>query len=517
MSESQSTDILVGELVKFCLSDSLSEDGLREIIERHKNNLNIDDYEFFLEACYNELVTEGILRYLLEYFPNAVSATDEDDGATPLDRLCHNKNATLRMVQFLIDAHPESLHREDNDGYIPLHKLCINENLEDTTAVDILGLLLERYPEAVRRVENKYGATPIHMACGVGSKSLEFCRMLIEAYPGSERIGDHLPSLPFHLACRHCSVAVAEYLYNLYPESINVADRYGAYPIHHAIGALGNGTDPAKAVEMVQFLLASNPNVASQKYGDFMLLPLPWVFEKVDANDSSVSKLSAAKEILQMLYDVHPEAIEDEVASDLCDLPEEIQTFIDTQLNHARQARDLRQMNTPDENGQLPLHRALRDNVTLGSIKLLVKGNPSAIATLDNRGMTPLHVACQHHNSPKVFEYLIGLNATVSLRAIDFNHNTLLHHACRGANHDIIAFLSEKYGAASASKRNVNNKLPIHLLLESGSVMDREGIDYIESVFQLIRAHPETVIDSIQNMRREQQSCVPQKRKLDQM
>jgi hypothetical protein len=297
-----------------------------------------------------------------------------------------------------------------------------------------------------------------------------------------------------------------------------LTDIYGAYPIHYAIEGLAFRTDPATAIAMVQFLLASNPNVASQRRDDFMLLPLTWVFEKVDANDSSEPKLSAAKEILQMLYDVHPEAIEEE--ADLCDLPEEIRTFINAQLVYARQARDLRQMNTPDESGQLPLHRALCDNVTLGSIKLLVKGNPSAVTNLDNRGMTPLHVACQHHNSPKVVEYLIGLNATVSLRAIDFNSNALLHHACRGANHNIIALLLEKFGAASVSKRNLHNKLPIHLLLESGSVRDREGINYIESVFLLIRAHPETVIDGIQNMRREQQSCVPQggkKRKMDQM
>jgi ankyrin repeat protein len=371
MSESQSADALVDELVKFCLSDSLSEDGLREIIERH-GCLNIDDYddyEFFLEACYNELVTEGILRYLLEYFPDAVSATDEDDGATPLHHLCLNKNATRGMVQLLIDAHPESLDREDNDGYTPLHKLCINKDIDDSTAVDILGLLLERCPEAVRRVENKYGAPPIHVACGVGSKSFEFCRMLIEAYPGSERIGDPLPCPPFHLVCRHNTVATAEYLYKLYPECINLTDIYGAYPIHYAIEGLAFRTDPATAIAMVQFLLASNPNVASQRRDDFMLLPLTWVFEKVDANDSSQPKLSAAKEILQMLYDVHPEAIEDEVSSDdLCDLPEEIRTFINAQLAYAHQAKDLQQMNTPDESGQLPLHRALRDNVTLGSI-----------------------------------------------------------------------------------------------------------------------------------------------------
>ena len=36
-------------------------------------------------------------------------------------------------------------------------------------------------------------------------------------------------------------------------------------------------------------------------------------------------------------------------------------------------------MTTPDEKGQLPLHTALQNNATLGSIKLLVKGNDSVL------------------------------------------------------------------------------------------------------------------------------------------
>ena len=66
------------EMTEFCQSDSLSLDGLCEIIERHgvapKNN-GITNYEFFRQTCLNERLTEEILRYLLEYFPNAVRAT----------------------------------------------------------------------------------------------------------------------------------------------------------------------------------------------------------------------------------------------------------------------------------------------------------------------------------------------------------------------------------------------------------------------------------------------------------
>jgi ankyrin repeat protein len=119
-----------------------------------------------------------------------------------------------------------------------------------------------------------------------------------------------------------------------------------------------------------------------------------------------------------------------------------------------------------------------------------VKGNPSAITRADNRGMMPLHIACQHHESVSVIEYLINLDPT-SVRARDLDDNTSLHHACRGANHAIITVLLEKYGE-SISKRNAHNQLPIHLLLESDAakVGDRDSIEYTESVYRLIRGYP---------------------------
>ena len=64
--------LLGKELFEFCKSESLSEEGgLHEIIDRHglkpDNTQNIsDDYKFFLSACQNERVTEGIIRCLLE-------------------------------------------------------------------------------------------------------------------------------------------------------------------------------------------------------------------------------------------------------------------------------------------------------------------------------------------------------------------------------------------------------------------------------------------------------------------
>jgi ankyrin repeat protein len=504
------TKLLEEELTEFCRSGSLSLDGLRAIIEKHgiNNHPNID-YDFFHGACHNERVSEGILRCLLEYFPNAARDTGER-GRLPIHIACRNKNVTLGMVQLLIDAFPKSLRHENKMGSMPLHVLCCNEYLEEI-GLDILKLLLERYPGAVRHAT--HGMIPLHSAAR--NQSHEFCRLLIEAFPGSERVTiGGTGMLPFHAACALNTVATAKYFYKLYPESINVADNRGRYPIHFAIqGAESREHSPESAVETVKFLLGCDPDVVLQKKEN--KVPLYWVcFGATDAN----TRLNIYLKVLQILYDVHPEAIE-EVASDVDSFCEEAQTFINAQLIYARRVRDRTLMNTRDENGQLPLHKALRGNVTLGSIKLLVKGNPPGITCADNKGMTPLHVACQFHRTPAVVDYLINLDPT-SLHRKDLDDNTALHYACRGANHAIIALLTEKYDAMSVSTRNTHGQLSIDLLLQNkNEVRDEESVQCTESMYRLLRAYPMTLVhyDLRQAGSRECISQSEKKRKNDEL
>jgi ankyrin repeat protein len=607
---------LSGDLLRLCQQKSLSEDGLRDIIERYGCRVppnNIDNpnnyYRFFHWACYNERVTEGIIRYLLENFPNAARHDDNFHfGRLPLHIICCNKNVTPGMVQLLIDAFPASVRKISN-GSMPLHMLCYSNNIDDAAGLKILKLLLERCPESVQHTTIS-GNLPIHLAAM--KQSPEFCSILIEAYPGSERLTNDVSSLPFHLACISSTVATAKYLYDLYPESINVADndgrypihvlcrgnngvemlklllescpesaqstateygnlplhfaaRYqspefcrilveaypgseritndsgllpfhlacgdntvatakylyqlypesvsvaanndGNYPIHCAIFGLKNRRDSqVRVIEMVQFLLDCNPDIVLQKRQS--KLPLYWVC--FWATNERLPKLNAYLKVLRILYDAYPDAIENnEVTSNVGSFCQEVQTFIDIQLSLARQAKDCTLMTTRDENGQLPLHTALCENITLGStnlitlgsIKLLVKGNPSAVRCADNTGRLPLHVACQHHDSASVVEYLIDLDSS-SLRASDFDDNTALHHACCGAKYDTIALLLRKYGGISVSKRNTDRQLPIDLLLQnknklihpSPHVMHRERTHYTDSIFQLIRAYPEIVM-----------------------
>jgi ankyrin repeat protein len=371
---------------------------------------------------------------------------------------------------------------------MPLHKLCDNKNVDEKIAMDILKLLVEKCPESVRHADNR-GFLPIHLACG--SRSLEFCRMLIEAYPGSERMAAASGLLPLHCACLLNNVAVVEYLYHLYPDAINHETTNGRYPIHVAINSMRYRVKkPIMAVDIVKYLLECDHNVKLQKIqGRFSPLHVACV---EDNNDSNIE---AGIQIIKVIYDAHPEAIDNNgITSNIHRYHPRVQTFIRSQLVYSHQARNHRLMMTPNEKGQLPLHTALHNNVRLGSIKLLVKGNPSAIRSFDESGMIPLHVACQHHDSASVVQYLLSLSE-ITLDTVDREGNTVLHHACRSANHNAIALLLEKYDAVSVSKRNTHKKLPIDLLFESNEVLDRESVQYTESIFRLLRAYPETVMN----------------------
>ena len=45
----------------------------------------------------------------------------------------------------------------------------------------------------------------------------------------------------------------------------------------------------------------------------------------------------------------------------------------------------------------------------------------------------------------------------------------------------------------SVSERNNKNKLAIQLLLDCGEVVDRDSLEYVETVHQLLLANPEVV------------------------
>ena len=181
--------------------------------------------------------------------------------------------------------------------------------------------------------------------------------------------------------------------------------------------------NPAHAVDVVKFLLDSDPG---QKLKQLQAISL---LEFACRINYDVSRIDAALEVIGVIFDAHPETIEDNrIGSNIDSFLQEVQSFTNNELVYSHQAKDASLMTTPDDNGQLPLHTALQNSVRLGSIKLLIKGNPDAVQSPDNNGALPLHVACQHHDSTNVIQHLVEFDTT-TLDAVDREGNTALHLA----------------------------------------------------------------------------------------
>ena len=232
----------------------------------------------------------------------------------------------------------------------------MNERLNETTSIDILQFMLEIDPTLPRGVDDD-DYLPIYYA--INRKSTAFCKELINAYPESLLIETMVGKLPIHVACRYGkrddTADTIQYMLELDPELINAAeDDEGSLPIHCA--AMRGMT---KSIEL---LLKFDHNAASKKTNDeHQMLPLHLACGVYNPDLSSI----------RALYDTYPEAIlvRDRAGRTPLNLARKqpVMDFLQTELVYARQAQDMTAMATVDDDDGW-LHRALKDNTSLGSI-----------------------------------------------------------------------------------------------------------------------------------------------------
>ena len=469
----------------------LTLDGLQERIAGIPPDA-VRGSDFLHDVCIDEKVTLEMIECLLDAFPDAARSIDST-AWSPLHYACANKSMDPEIVRLLLERWPESVDHQDNEtGDLPLHNLCTAEDFDETSSLAILDLLVAAAPLSLTRA-NAEGRLPIHCASESG-RSYPFCKRLIDACPESLWVVCDA-MLPIHRACYYGgnNVEAVRCIADLCPESIDARarDGRGDLPIHSAVAARRE----SHKVEIIRYLLAKNPDCAS-KLG--VRLPgglgghLPL----------HVACYGTCLESVHLLFDAYPQAIDVrevpggsplDIARDQAwenGNSGEIGDFLEEQLVYANLAKDSRAMHTPDENGWLPLHRALQDDACLGAIKLLVKGNPSALQVAGHNLAFPLHIACEF-STVDVVQHMLGL-LDIHLHTVDLQRDSTLHYACRGGNLGVIKFLLER-GVPSVSEPNSDGKLPVHFLWDSNRV-DRDSVEYVDAVWRLLLSHPETVM-----------------------
>ena len=273
------------------------------------------------------------------------------------------------------------------------------------------------------------GLLPIHRAAEV--QNPEFCQFLIDRHPQSLEIGVK-PSGKWNIHWSH------EFAGRGYDDSF----ARGSLPLHVACYSA--------RLDVVKLLHAAYPDAicASDDAGN-----LPMQVCRPDRNDDS------------------------EVA--------EVKDFCEAQLGKSEA------MVCPDGNGRLPLHRALERGASLDNVKLLMKGNPSAVRVIDDDGALPIHLACQHETCD-VVEFLEKHYGN-ALNAFDSSNNYPLHYACLGGNYGVVKYLLERQ-TPSILLRNSDNMLPIQLFCEATQGPSWESREHVETIWRLLLADPQTVM-----------------------
>eukprot|EP00956_Cyclotella_meneghiniana_P024052 scaffold47941_cov22-Cyclotella_meneghiniana.AAC.2 len=291
----------------------------------------------------------------------------------------------------------------------------------------------------------------------------------------------------------------------MYPESINIPDRFGNYPLHMLMDSytfpITGGRN--KDVELTQFLLQYDEGAVSTPSSSGYL-PLHYVCRWKDLD------------IVKLIFNQYPEAIHmrtndsrrytplDFASPDNMFRQDNLLEFLEHQLDLERQACKERET---DEHGQLPIHKALQDRETeVGAIKLMVAAYPASIGMADIQCHTVLHNACQGGNLDTV-KYIMGISQDF-LNLPDLDGNLPLRIACMRGNCNLIPHIIEQ-STFGVMLQNSAKQTPIELLLFE-SECDRDSMEYVEAVRCLFQVNPDEMLQCLTGKNKK---CADGKRK----
>ena len=150
-------------------------------------------------------------------------------------------------------------YNQDATPFYRIRHLCRVGDIPEAELILRLEYILSKNPEVVRERDGYgHGRSLLHIAAGL--RSVGFVKLLVELDSAPVRSRDIRGWLPFHIACMCCNVETVKYLYHEYPESIDMQDVTGDYPLHTL---LSSATDEHDFEELVRFLLEHDQGAVS--------------------------------------------------------------------------------------------------------------------------------------------------------------------------------------------------------------------------------------------------------------
>jgi len=164
------------------------------------------------------------------------------EGDLPLHVACYKLAQDADLIALLINKWPQAVRDAcPRTEALPLHLACKAQNPPASLAT--LKLLVEAWPDAMC-VQDEDGFLPLHYACpkvkmvtsDIEDLQLEKIKLLVERKPECLQIPAYYGMLPLHWACFHpmSSTNIICYLVGLYTAAVFVCDMKGRLPLHLA-------------------------------------------------------------------------------------------------------------------------------------------------------------------------------------------------------------------------------------------------------------------------------------------
>ena len=153
-------------------------------------------------------------------------------GQTLLHKSFEYFSHEIDVIDVILEAHPQSLKKQDDHGFLPIHRLMSGrwgENIKEMTSK-----IVNAFPECLL-VPTSIGELPLHIA----SKRTE-CADVVElllCFPDACQYRDHLRKFPLDHALEtlYPSQTIVQLLVSQYPVILSFPDESGSLKIHRIL------------------------------------------------------------------------------------------------------------------------------------------------------------------------------------------------------------------------------------------------------------------------------------------
>lgn len=421
------------------------------------------------------------------------------------------------LMHGVIEIRKNSVEIKSKEGDLPIHTALL-ANAPDS----LIALLIDTFPAALS-CRDKAKNLPLHTAVRNQTSDLIIAKIL-QDYPDAASYLDFDGKYPFHYAIlNNKSAFVIDSFLTFAPKSLKILDALKMYPLH-CILALGGGASTNIPTTIIIQMISQFPD-ATKQYNSKGDLPLH--ISIVTGKDIEIlQNLGNAHKDGITQYDISGESpISLVLTSNIYVIAQKCQIilefvkispksvafpcaesgiFMRSRLLHAvLQNREFdkhelffkiveirkNSVDVKSNDGDLPIHLALRSCVPEKFIFFLAQNFPQCLSIKDRNNNLPLHIAIKQQ--PQFSDELIIELLKMCPEACvtpDSEIEYPLHYALKNSKSTRIISSFIEYAPVSIFKISDKSKnLPLHILLETGFTFHP-----IEIILRFISAFPDS-------------------------